>query len=178
MPSPFALANGAASDAAYPSDLHVGQMVHIKGKEVETKGEIRFIGMTGFASGYWVGVALSSGVGKNDGIVLGQQYFTCEPQQGLFVRSCQVDIITPHTAVTTSEPPGSLLIDTLLGLLKVKVASTMEVLHRQLALIELLEQEGPARKDTHHNELIQKLQSYVEEETEISLEFKSRLEAL
>ena len=94
--SPLALASLTTSDNTYPTDLSVGQIVQIKGKETVTRGEIRFIGVTAFASGYWVGVELTSGVGKNDGTVLGQRYFACAPHQGLFVRACQVDLVSSH----------------------------------------------------------------------------------
>ena len=61
----------------YPNNLTIGQTVKVKGKDVLTQGEIRFIGVTAFAAGYWVGLELTSGVGKNDGSVMGQRYFQC-----------------------------------------------------------------------------------------------------
>ena len=94
--SPMTLTSLTTSDNTYPTDLIIGQTVQIKGKDILTQGEIRFIGVTAFASGYWVGVELSSGIGKNDGTVLGQRYFSCAPCQGLFVRACQIDLVNSH----------------------------------------------------------------------------------
>lgn len=51
-----------------------------------TTGTVCFRGPTKFASGEWLGVALDSAVGKNDGSVRGVQYFCCAPQHGVFVR--------------------------------------------------------------------------------------------
>jgi len=51
-----------------------------------TAGTICFRGPTKFASGEWLGIALDTAVGKNDGCVRGVQYFWCAPQHGVFVR--------------------------------------------------------------------------------------------
>jgi dynactin complex subunit len=55
-------------------------------------GIIRFVGLTQFASGYWVGMELSTSTGKNNGSVQGVVYFTCGHNHGLFVRPSQVVI--------------------------------------------------------------------------------------
>uniref|UniRef100_A0A8C5EAW7 Kinesin-like protein KIF13B n=1 Tax=Gouania willdenowi TaxID=441366 RepID=A0A8C5EAW7_GOUWI len=49
-------------------------------------GTVRYIGTTRFAEGLWVGVELDTAVGKNDGSVGGQRYFTCKPGYGVLVR--------------------------------------------------------------------------------------------
>ena len=197
LPSPTAL----PSDSTYPTDLHVGDLVLFKGKDVETKGVVRFIGVTAFASGYWVGVELTTGVGKNDGSVLGQRYFTCAPQSGLFVRACQVE--PEPVVVAASEagggssssrrsssgsrsrdappapPPPLPPSEQVFGLLKIKVASAMERLHRQLDMIENLESVGAAARFTmNHVDIIIQLQACVEEELEINRQFSTKLEAL
>ena len=56
-------------------------------------GTVQFVGTTSFASGYWVGIELTSPLGKNDGSVQGQQYFKCSPKCGLFVRPAQLEIV-------------------------------------------------------------------------------------
>jgi len=55
-------------------------------KDASHLGAIRFIGLTAFAPGVWIGVELFEPNGKNDGSVLGQRYFECKNNHGLFVR--------------------------------------------------------------------------------------------
>ena len=43
-------------------------------------------------TGKWVGVELDTPNGKNNGTVQARQYFTCEPNHGMFVRVAQVKI--------------------------------------------------------------------------------------
>lgn len=61
------------------------------GLKVSVKGElgvVRFRGTTSFAPGEWIGVELSSALGKNDGSIQGIRYFQCQKQgnYGVFVR--------------------------------------------------------------------------------------------
>lgn len=51
-----------------------GQKVEVTSKNV--RGTIAFIGMTSFAAGKWVGIILDEPVGKNNGSIKGQSYFT------------------------------------------------------------------------------------------------------
>ncbi|KAL6740016.1 hypothetical protein Aduo_013407 [Ancylostoma duodenale] len=64
------------------------------GARVETektgKGRVAFCGEVQFAEGEWVGVILDEPRGKNNGTVQGVQYFTCEPNYGLFIRPTQL----------------------------------------------------------------------------------------
>ncbi|KIH45363.1 CAP-Gly domain protein, partial [Ancylostoma duodenale] len=53
------------------------------------KGRVAFCGEVQFAEGEWVGVILDEPRGKNNGTVQGVQYFTCEPNYGLFIRPTQ-----------------------------------------------------------------------------------------
>ena len=49
-------------------------------------GTVRYIGETKFAPGEWAGVELDAALGKNDGTVGGEQYFSCPPMHGVFSR--------------------------------------------------------------------------------------------
>jgi hypothetical protein len=58
----------------------------------EKKGILRFIGSTHFESGEWCGIELDLPEGKNDGQILGTDYFHCLPNHGLFVPCHQVEL--------------------------------------------------------------------------------------
>jgi dynactin 1 len=47
---------------------------------------IRFVGLTHFAQGDWIGIELDEPTGKNDGAVQGERYFYCEHGFGMFIR--------------------------------------------------------------------------------------------
>ncbi|RKO88278.1 Eb1cEB3C HETERODIMER in complex WITH the CAP-Gly domain of P150glued, partial [Blyttiomyces helicus] len=55
-----------------------------------TTGVVRYIGLTLFATGRWVGVELAEPKGKNDGSVMGKRYFDCKQDYGMFVRTSQI----------------------------------------------------------------------------------------
>ena len=54
--------------------------------------DTRYVGMTSFAPGKWVGVELGEASGKNNGTVKGKVYFTCPENCGLFVRQNQLQV--------------------------------------------------------------------------------------
>lgn len=78
-----------ADDALPVVDARV--MVKFDGDQVP--GVIRFVGEASFASGPVVGVELDDALGKNDGSVRGERYFSCPPQHGMFVRPTAVSPI-------------------------------------------------------------------------------------
>ena len=52
----------------------------------------RFVGITEFAPGKWIGVELLDPRGKNNGSVNGKEYFKCADNYGLFLRSGQIQV--------------------------------------------------------------------------------------
>ncbi|XP_074656043.1 kinesin-like protein KIF13A isoform X2 [Tubulanus polymorphus] len=71
-----------------PSWIQVGESVLVTssdGGPMKT-GVVKFLGMTEFAAGQWVGLELDQREGKNDGSVKGVRYFKCRSRHGIFVR--------------------------------------------------------------------------------------------
>jgi len=64
------------------------------GSSQET-GTVKFIGITKFSLGTWIGIALDKALGKNDGTVKGVSYFKCEKEHGLFVRKGALTLMNP-----------------------------------------------------------------------------------
>lgn len=73
-----------SSDLIPVSDPSVGENLYIN--SYKSFGIVRYVGTTDFAIGTWVGLELTSPIGKNDGTVKGKRYFPCQPQHGIFVR--------------------------------------------------------------------------------------------
>ena len=76
------------------SQFQLGQTVELSDGKTAI---IRFVGSTRFSPGDWLGVELDAPIGKNDGAVQGERYFTCKPAYGMFVR--------PTTAVIVDTQP-------------------------------------------------------------------------
>uniref|UniRef100_A0A8C6TM91 Dynactin subunit 1 n=1 Tax=Neogobius melanostomus TaxID=47308 RepID=A0A8C6TM91_9GOBI len=81
----------------------VGSLVEVIGKG--QRGTVAYIGTTAFASGKWVGVILDEPKGKNDGTVQGKRYFTCEDNQGIFVRQSQIQLVDDGADTTSPDTP-------------------------------------------------------------------------
>jgi tubulin-folding cofactor B len=57
------------------------------------RGEVLFVGkVAGLPKGWWVGVKFDEPVGKNDGAVKGERYFTCPDGYGSFQRPENVTV--------------------------------------------------------------------------------------
>ena len=61
-------------------------------------GIVKYSGPLHFIEGEWLGLELPDASGKNDGEVMGQRYFTCKPNHGVFIK------IANARAVTESSP--------------------------------------------------------------------------
>ncbi|XP_028143032.1 restin homolog isoform X3 [Diabrotica virgifera virgifera] len=72
------------SSASHVIDFKIGDRVIIKSSQGSKVGTVRYMGITEFAAGEWVGVELDDPRGKNDGSVNGKRYFECRPNFGLF----------------------------------------------------------------------------------------------
>ncbi|CAO3639984.1 unnamed protein product [Cunninghamella blakesleeana] len=73
--------------------LVVGKRVQLTRRPVLTVGTVKYVGPVLFAEGTWVGVELDRRVGKNDGSVDGERYFTTSPNRGVFVRSDDLKVM-------------------------------------------------------------------------------------
>lgn len=133
--------------------LFVGMKVTANaGRELKVPGTVRFIGSTYFASGIWVGVELTAPLGKNNGSVQGHSYFECPMQYGLFLREENVQPISDEKAVSPVSAAGTISSankkPSSASILKVKLSQMMELLNKQLEIVEDLEQEEKSSSTT------------------------------
>ncbi|KAF9485580.1 tubulin-folding cofactor B [Pholiota conissans] len=75
-------------------NIPVGARCEIESQEpgLSKRGTVRFIGTTKFSKGIWVGVEYDEPIGKNDGSVQGEKYFTCSQNYGVFVKPEKVKV--------------------------------------------------------------------------------------
>lgn len=73
-------------------DIPIGSRCSVGGTDFARRGTVRFVGPTNFAKGIWVGVEYDEPVGKNDGSVSGQRYFSTRPLYGGFVKPSLVEV--------------------------------------------------------------------------------------
>ncbi|RZC41972.1 CAP-Gly domain-containing linker protein 1 isoform X13, partial [Asbolus verrucosus] len=91
-------------------DFKIGDRVIIKSTQGSKVGTVRYMGLTDFAPGEWVGVELDDPRGKNDGSVEGKRYFECRQHFGLFAPISKVSKSPskhkPGACVVHSGGPG------------------------------------------------------------------------
>lgn len=89
-PEPQTASSGATSRPPQPVKVGDRVLVRMRGHAQKQRGIVRFVGVTAFKEGPWVGVELDFAVGKNDGSVEGTRYFTTTmpdvTDAGIFVR--------------------------------------------------------------------------------------------
>lgn len=75
-------------------DMKLGDRCEVLSDDqlVKKLGTVRYLGETKFQPGLWVGIQYDEPLGKNDGSVQGERYFTCPKNYGGFVRPTKVII--------------------------------------------------------------------------------------
>ncbi|XP_068898570.1 restin homolog isoform X3 [Tenebrio molitor] len=112
LKSPVSLSNSNTSltSSATHVDFKIGDRVIIKSTQGSKIGTVKYMGLTDFAPGEWVGVELDDPRGKNDGSVEGKRYFECRPHFGLFAPISKVSKSPskhkPGACIVHSSGPG------------------------------------------------------------------------
>ncbi|KAG0929272.1 hypothetical protein G6F29_012125 [Rhizopus arrhizus] len=75
-------------------NMKIGDRCEVTGDDQSIKrlGTVRYIGETKFQPGLWVGIQYDEPLGKNDGSVQGERYFTCPKNYGGFVRPTKITV--------------------------------------------------------------------------------------
>ncbi|KAI9464645.1 CAP Gly-rich domain-containing protein [Boletus coccyginus] len=76
-------------------DIPIGARCEVESAEegLHKRGTVRFVGQTIIGkAGVWVGIEYDEPIGRNDGSVQGERYFTCRPNYGVFVRPDRVRV--------------------------------------------------------------------------------------
>lgn len=84
----------AKADVPVSTDVVVGARCEVDSTDADLRkrGTVRFVGPTKFAAGVWVGIEYDEPLGKNDGSVNGERYFSCRDKYGVFVKSDKIQV--------------------------------------------------------------------------------------
>lgn len=96
------MATRASMMQPIPAEIKVGVRCQVLGKFM---GTVKFVGVTKFAAGPWVGVELDAEEGKNDGTVQGERYFESKPGHGIFARP---NSVRPEPSLNGFAMPGEM----------------------------------------------------------------------
>ncbi|KAJ3287660.1 hypothetical protein HK104_008493 [Borealophlyctis nickersoniae] len=73
--------------------IHVGDRCEVEAEGgLSKRGTVKFVGTVKFKPGYWVGISYDEPLGKHNGTVQGESYFTCQPNHGACVRPNKVTV--------------------------------------------------------------------------------------
>ena len=128
------LSNGTGS-SSNAGDAIVSAILNSSFLPIKMLATVKYVGMTRFASGYWVGVQLDRPVGENDGSIDSFRYFSCAAKYGAFVRIWDL-------ALCSSSDEMKLVVEAhkkSASLLKLKISQMMDLLNQQLEIAEFLE---------------------------------------
>jgi len=82
--------------------FEIGDRVLVDGLK---EGMVGFLGETKFAQGVWAGIVLDVPEGKNNGCVKDVQYFSCEPNHGLFTKPSKLQLISKGGVAGPTKTP-------------------------------------------------------------------------
>eukprot|EP00485_Elphidium_margaritaceum_P019917 CAMPEP_0202728708 /NCGR_PEP_ID=MMETSP1385-20130828/185761_1 /ASSEMBLY_ACC=CAM_ASM_000861 /TAXON_ID=933848 /ORGANISM="Elphidium margaritaceum" /LENGTH=674 /DNA_ID=CAMNT_0049394959 /DNA_START=18 /DNA_END=2041 /DNA_ORIENTATION=- len=80
--------------------VSVGTKVSVT--QLNSHGEIKFIGETSFKPGVWYGILLDEAKGKNNGSVKGRSYFQCGANHGTFLKESEFEIAEKNRKVSST----------------------------------------------------------------------------
>ncbi|KAH8717136.1 dynein associated protein-domain-containing protein [Phaeosphaeriaceae sp. PMI808] len=86
------------------SQFKIGQTVETSAHQ---QGTVKYVGPIHVAEGDWLGIDLQSPIGKNDGSVRGERYFTCPPLHGLFIKESNILRVVAQAAPRAAPAPKS-----------------------------------------------------------------------
>eukprot|EP00835_Amoeboradix_gromovi_P001181 NODE_49_length_27162_cov_0.380039.p1 type:complete len:1008 gc:universal NODE_49_length_27162_cov_0.380039:20100-17077(-) len=140
---------------------------------LDMPGTIKFIGTTKFSDGVWAGVELDEPNGKNNGTVQDVQYFSCEPNFGLF---CKLDQLAKSKKIksrpsSVTSRPSSRQSNTSKSVADIKS-------YNRRSLVETRPSSRLSASLLNDDSLIAKLKSEITEKDKVISELQSQMKLL